>query len=168
MGTNYYRIITHEEVLQRKGKLLESILTMPLESSVIINDFCYIKKENEWSTVSPWDIFLQDTAVHLGKRSNGWKFCWNFNDNKYYKNKEELLAFIRSGRIVDEYGEEQNIEEFIEMAFNWYEPNGWIYDENYVIENYDKKGKPRPFTANPEYYDIIIDGLRVSKTTKFC
>ena len=55
----------------------------------------------EWDSISPWEEFLDGTNVHLGKRSSGWKFLWNWNDSKYYKTKEELFEFIRSGRVVD-------------------------------------------------------------------
>jgi len=50
----------------------------------------------------------------LGKRSSGWKFLWNWNDSKYYKTKEELFEFIRSGRVVNEYGDQMDQEEFIQ------------------------------------------------------
>ena len=29
----------------------------------------------------------------------GWKFCWNFHNNKWYSNKEELLEF--PGTVVE-------------------------------------------------------------------
>jgi hypothetical protein len=72
----------------------------------------------------------------------GWKFCWNFHKEKYYKDKESLLNFIRSGRVMDEYGEEMNVEEFITMALEWGQPNGLVADKE-------------------------VDGLRVSSSTEF-
>jgi hypothetical protein len=87
--------------------------------------------DDQWNSESPWETFINGTNIHLGKRSSGWKFCWNFHNNKYYSNKEELLNFIRSGRVVDEYGEEQDINEFILMALNWGEPNGLVVNEQY-------------------------------------
>ena len=42
-----------------------------------------------------------------------------------------------------------------------------IFGEDYYIEMFDKKGIPRPFTASPEYFDSIVDGLRVSSSSEF-
>jgi hypothetical protein len=78
----------------------------------------------------------------------GWKFCWNFHDNRYYKDKESLLEFICSGRVVDEYGEECDVEEFITMALEWGQPDGLPAD----VES---------------YYDKEIDGLWVSSSIAF-
>ena len=106
--------------------------------------------------------FMTDMQIHLGKRSMGWKFCWNFNNNKYYSNKEELLKFIRSGRVVDEYGNLQDNEEFIKMALEWGAEDGLIVDEEYMKNNEFYR-----FLNKEEYYDKIIDGLRVSSSTDF-
>jgi len=101
--------------------------------------------------------------IHLGKRSGGWKFCWNFHNGKYYNTKEELLKFIRKGRVVNEYGEQIDVEEFIEMSLNWGQPDGMVADKEY----FDKTEHHR-WMSNPEdYYDKEIDGLRVSSSTEF-
>lgn len=92
----------------------------------------------------------------------GWKFCWNFNNNKYYSNKEELLKFIRSGRVVDEYGNLQDNEEFIKMSLEWGAEDGLIVDEKYM-----KNNESYHFLNQEKYYDKIIDGLRVSSSTDF-
>jgi hypothetical protein len=94
----------------------------------------------------------------------GWKFCWNFHENKYYSNKEELLEFIRGGRVVDEYGEEQEVEEFISMALEWGQPDGLVVNEEYELEE-QKKG--RRIFYGEKYWDRIVDGLRVSSSTEF-
>jgi len=92
----------------------------------------------------------------------GWKFCWNFHDGKYYKNKEELLDFIRGGKVVDEYGQTIEVEEFIEMALSWGGPDGWVADKEY-FESMERSS----FFNNEDYYDKEIDGLRVSSSTDF-
>lgn len=159
MGTNFYRIPTHEEVENRRAALVKTIEKMPIEPADIERNF----KETEldsWESFSPWGRFIEDIKVHLGKRSSGWKFSWNFHDEMYYSNKEELLKFIRSGRVVDEYGEEHPVEEFIEMALNWC-PDGRIADAAYYKEN----PAPSFYSEKPER---VIDGLRVSNHTDFC
>jgi len=164
MGTNYYRIPTEEEIEQKKEQLQSRIRTMPITPSVIGDDFRYIENlEDEWSSLNPWDEFIEGTNIHLGKRSGGWKFCWNFHKEKYYKDKESLLNFIRSGRVVDEYGESWDTERFIEMALEWGEPDGLVADAEYFNTT-----NHHSWMSNPsDYYDKEIDGLRVSSSTEF-
>lgn len=165
MGTNYYRIPKASEMEERKFKLMNEISNLQLDPENIERGF-RTQLDDSFDYTSPWDTFLDGTNVHLGKRSSGWKFCWNFHNNKYYSNKEELLSFIRSGRVVNEYGEELEVEEFITMAVEWGEPDGLI-----VNEEYRKKQRLKGFGTffdNPNYDDLIIDGLRVSSSTEFC
>jgi hypothetical protein len=160
MGTNFSRIPTVEEMEERKEKLLTRIKDMELTSENIERAYGYIPK-GTWDQVSPWGEFIEDSCIHLGKRSGGWKFVWNFHDNKYYSNKEELFKFIRSGRVVDEYGKEIEVEEFIEMALNWGEPDGHVFNEEYVKTQYNGH-----FWGS-EHFDRTIDGLNVSSSTDF-
>lgn len=165
MGTNYYRIPTEDEMLARKRQLLYDVENLELTPLNIERNF-KMERKDSFDSESPWDIFINETNIHLGKRSGGWKFCWNFHDNKYYSNKEELFKFIRSGRVVDEYGDEQNVEEFIEMALGWGQPDGQV-----VNEEYRKKQRMNglgDFFLDAMYDDKIIDGLRVSSVTDFC
>jgi hypothetical protein len=161
MGTNYYRIPTQLEMEERKSKLIKDIADLDISPLNIESGFRQYKSENSWDTESVWDRFTEGTSIHLGKRSAGWKFCWNFHDNKYYKDKDSLLDFIRSGRVIDEYGKVWNAEQFIDMAFEWGQPDGLIADEKYMREN-------NRWMSNPQdYADKIIDGLRVSSSTEF-
>ena len=165
MGTNYYRIPKASEMDERKYKLLEGVTHMELTPDNIERNFC-LPIEDSFECESIWDRFIDGTNIHLGKRSGGWKFCWNFHKNRYYSNKEELLLFIRSGRVVDEYGEEQNVEEFITMALEWGEPDGWVVNQKYR-ENERMKGHGTFWLDSEKYDDLIIDGLRVSTSTEF-
>ena len=164
MGTNYYRIPKASEVEKKKLLLESRIRKMPITPSSIEQGFRYIdNSKDEWSSLSPWDEFIEGTSIHLGKRSGGWKFCWNFHKEKYYKDKESLLNFIRSGRVVDEYGTEMKVEEFITMALEWGQPNGLVADEKYFNST-----EHHSWMSNPsDYYDKEIDGLRVSSSTEF-
>jgi hypothetical protein len=166
MSTNYYRIPKASEVRIKYLDLVEKINDLDIWSSEsIMNEFRDIEKGFErWSA---WDEFIDGLKIHIGKRSSGWKFLWNFQDGKFYTNKEELLKFIRSGRIVNEYGELQNTEEFIKMALEWGQPDGYVLDENYVEEQ-SKQPNYRPSFINmSKYYDKEVDGLRVSSTAEF-
>ncbi len=166
MGTNYYRVPTNEEMETRKQTLIGFVNNLELTPANIEGGFKFISPRKEWEWFSPWEMFLEDTNIHLGKRSHGWKFCWNFHNDKYYDDKETLLEFIRSGRVVDEYGEEQDVEEFITMALEWGEPNGMVLNEEYRKQQ-RLKGVGS-FFDNPKYDDRIVDGLRVSSSNDFC
>ena len=161
MSTNYYKIPKAGEVRVKYLNLVEQINDLDIWSSEsIMNEFRDIEKGFErWSA---WDEFIDGLKIHIGKRSSGWKFLWNFQDGKYYTNKEELLKFIRSGRIVDEYGEIQNTEEFIKMALEWGQPDGCVLNQEYV-----DKHKSNHLSYISSYYDKEVDGLRVSSHTEF-
>lgn len=165
MGTNYYRIPTVEEMESRKQTLIGFVNNLELSPENIESGFKLISPSKDWEWFSPWEMFLMDTNVHLGKRSHGWKFCWNFHKDKYYSDKESLLEYIRSGRVVDEYGEEINVEEFITMALEWGQPDGLVVNEIYRLQQRAKGSGS--FFDRPEYDDLIIDGLRVSSSTEF-
>lgn len=165
MGTNYSRIPTVEEMESKKQTLIQQVMDLDLSPFNIEREF-NIQKEDSWESESVWSRFIEGTNIHLGKRSGGWKFCWNFHKSKYYSNKEELLSFIRSGRVVNEYGEELDVNEFIVMALNWGEPDGLVVNEDFRKEQRSKG--MGSFFNDPKYDDIIIDGLRVSSSTDFC
>jgi len=164
MGTNYYRIPTAREIENRKNRLLSQIRKMDLSPASVENGFT-VTNDGSWDRFSPWDNFTHEISIHLGKRSMGWKFCWNFHDNKYYSNKEELLGFIRGGRVVNEYGEEQEIEEFITMALEWGQPDGLVVNEEYELE--ESRNAGRRIFYGEKYWDKIVDGLRVSSSIEF-
>ena len=161
MGTNYYRVPKGSEMMRREQKLRMRIDEMDaIDVSQIERGFRTIE-DGEWHSISPWEEFLYGTKIHLGKRSSGWKFLWNWNDSKYYKNKKELFEFIRSGRVVDEYGKLIDQEEFIQMALEWGQEDGWD------IETYYKEYPDRnPFILNRKHEEYL-DGLRVSTSTEF-
>lgn len=176
MGTNYYRIPTEDEMELRKEKLIKRITNMKLSPDLIENGFSFIVLDNipseysgvlavnSFNTASPWEEFTDSMKIHLGKRSMGWKFLWNFNNNRYYSNKEELLAFIRSGRVVDEYGEIVPNEEFITEALEWGQPDGYVYNEEYLRAHPSE----RSIFSTPDHFSKVIDGLIVSSHDEFC
>jgi hypothetical protein len=164
MGINYYRIPKVDDINRSYQKFMSRLQEMDRwDPTQILNGYRFIDDpESESYSLTPWDEFTRDITIHLGKRSMGWKFCWNFHDGKYYTNKEELLDFIRKGKVVDEYGETIEVDEFIEMALSWGEPDGWVADKEY-FESMERSS----FFNNEDYYDKEIDGLRVSSSTDF-
>jgi hypothetical protein len=170
MSTNYHRIPIKGEINARKELLIKRINDMELTPANIEREFCYIVPNDIpndipfvdcYNTISPWSEFLKEMKIHLGLRSPGWKFTWDFHKNKYYSDKEELLSFIRSGRVIDEYGKLIENEEFIEMALNWEQPNGLVNNEEYFRNN-KLFGS---FAYDPKLFDRTVDGLNVSAST---
>jgi len=146
-------------VMERHQKLVDRISRLDwFDAAKLERNFAEIEDpKSQFTRLTPWDEFMYDIKVHLGKRSSGWKFCWNFHHGKYYSNKESLLKYIRSGRVVDEYGELQETEEFIKMALEW---DGMVVDKKYLMEN--------KITDRFASLDKEVDGLRVSPHDDFC
>lgn len=149
----------------RRLQLIKDITEMDMSPAAIERNLSF-PIDDSWDTQSPWDKFMSGVNIHLGKRSSGWKFIWNFHKNQYYTNKEELLAFIRSGRVVDEYGEEWEVEVFIKMALDWGQPDGAIYNKEYEDRQFIKTGF-RPSFIGSDFYNQEIDGLVISRNTEF-
>ena len=199
MGTNYYaRIIPKEE---DKQKLLDAINNNEYK---IIEDLAseLYGNRNEYSR--------KGNVIHLGKRSGGWKFLWNPNTIKYcdgyidqetrefvpvYKydqvyllTKQGITDFVMRDDVIiyDEYGEQEDPKEFLEMAFSWGEPDGYngkTYEEThkgetgyrnyYWSEKYQRTMHTKDdemwldLGYNVEYYDFESDGLRFSTSINF-
>ena len=146
---------------KRRDVLLEKIKELPLSPKDIERSFRTFGSDSEysWECASPWEDFIEGSSVHLGKRSGGWKFMWNFHNDKYYSDKKSLLDFIRRGRVVDEYGDEMDPDEFIRMALEWGQPDGWDTETYYKVN-------PRGYDFS-RFYDRYVDGLRISSSTDF-
>jgi hypothetical protein len=161
MGTNYYRIPKASEIIIRYQKMFDKIGRMDIWNVSDISNLYSTIHVNEFERTNPWNEFTDGLKIHVGKRSSGWKFLWNFQDGKFYSSKKELLTFIRSGRVVDEYGELQDTEEFIKMALEWGQPDGNIVTHEYISQNMSFISDKSGFT------DKEVDGLRVSPVREF-
>lgn len=159
MSTNYYRIPSVSEIENKHKEFMKKFSELDLSPYYLFDGLKTIEEGYDRKTI--WDEFLENTSVHIGKRSGGWKFLWNFNEEKYYSNKEELLNFIKSGRVVDEYGTEIDSEEFITMALEWGQPDGLD------AKSYRKKHPKQYHYDFDDKEEIYIDGLRVSPYTEF-
>ena len=83
--------------------------------------------------------------IHLGKRSGGWRFYWNFHDNEYFSTIHGLVRFIRGGgTIVCENGCNWDVDQFLLMADEWGKPHDLVGDD-----------------------DLLINGLRVCRDSSF-
>jgi hypothetical protein len=169
MGTNHYRIISEEEMKAKHEKLLERIQNLDLSSGNIEREFCDIEKEGQYDKTSAWFEFIEGNAVHIGKSSCGWKFLFNHNNWTYYKDMDELKAFIKSGRLVDEYGKELNQEEFWEFVEekqkdpNSIDGKGYYENPKFNHGSFDSVERAR----ENNYHEEIKWGYRFSDSTDF-
>lgn len=155
MGTNYYcHIIPTKE---RKKALHDAIEANDFKLIENLTDEMYGTLHRYWNSEE-----IQGGMVHLGKRSQGWKFCWNpnifvfrqghfvdYNGRREWKEepstgkytypltKKGLHDFIfrEDVLVYDEYDELQDKEEFWQMALSWgYDKD----DEGWDSASYEK------------------------------
>ena len=110
----------------------------------------YIEEDNyeELKNLIPEDI-------HIGKRSGGWKFLWDAHFFRYYKpNKQALFDWLKSGQIIDEYGNEFTFKEFWNTEIRHF-----LYD-GYDIESY--------YDDNPDEYRLYASMNDISDFTVIC
>jgi hypothetical protein len=82
-------------------------------------------------------------TIHLGKRSAGWKFNLQLNNEKYYKNWQEMKEWLKDKEIVNEYCDSVALNEFIGMVEelkdedeSWYWKIAKIKDNSIYIDGY--------------------------------
>lgn len=200
MGTNFYaRIIPKED---EKNELINKIINNKFDEIEDLASELYGRR-NEYTR--------KGNMIHLGKRSAGWKFLWNPNVIKYYDGyidpetkeyvsvikydyiypltKQGITDFCNREDVIitDEYGEQYTPKDFLEMAFSWGEPDGWVgktYEEDprsgpssyrnyYWSEKYQRgmhsKEDEMWFDLGyiVEYYDFEADGLRFATSINF-
>ena len=200
MGTNFYaRIIPKED---EKNELINKIVNDKFNEIEDLASELYGKRDQ---------YTRKGNVIHLGKRSCGWKFLWNPNIIKYWDShmdpetkeyvsvvkydyvypltKQGITEFVMREDVVitDEYGDQQDPKEFLEMAFSWGEPDGWVgktYEEDprsgpssyrnyYWSEKYQRGMHTQEdemwFDLGyiVEYYDFEADGLRFSTSINF-
>lgn len=98
-----------------------------------------------------------EEEIHLGKRSYGWQFLWDYHNGKYFKpNLESIKEFLSQDDIII-YDEYENFYK-VEQLFND-ELSDCLYKD--AIHNDGMDGE------YSEYYFKSEDGLRFSKFEDF-
>lgn len=153
MGTNFYYKIP---LSKRKIKELQDLITEEPDFDTLMYELEEAKENH---------------CIHLGKRSAGWQFLWDFHKGKYYDSSltsiKQFLA-TAGGYIESEYCKKISVDSFFgeEIATSLYK------DENHV--DYAEYQKQHP---EDTYYSNFIpsaeeftseDGLRFCKTSDFC
>ena len=159
MGTNFYL----RQTLSEKDK------------QIVIG----LVKSDEYDKVRE----MLPNDIHIGKRNGGWKFHWDHNYFKFFKpSKESLIEWLKSGQIVDEYGDEFTFDQFWNEEIGNFLYKGYDMD-SYIKENprehsiyWDIQGRKRellnkcPELKNFEFSplgELYIDNLRFTIFTDF-
>lgn len=187
MGTNYYlhKKPTKEELISLKETIDETANGTHFKEVLSAVHLLFDKPEsNDIDSIEGWG------KLHIGKRSNGWKFDWcpniikmnlsyidknhNYVEKHEYRlryplTKQGITDYIMRDDIIviNEYGEVQDKEEFLDMAFNWF-PDG-LDSSTSGSNNYwcftkeQEPFKELGFTFSNDFQsDFISDGLRFS------
>ena len=149
MGTNFYarRIPTQEEIAALHNRIDD-----------IAKGICSIS-----SIASEIEM---DNDIHLGKRSGGWQFNWEYHPEYYSDNLESIKKFLSRDDIVivDEYNTEFSLDEFLNEEIGY-----CLYNdpEEYINgEQYDKKYRDGHIAVSGREW-TSEDGLRFS-SGEFC
>ena len=159
MGTNFY--LKQKLSEQEKEKAIELLN---------LNDYEELRE-------------MLPNKIHIGKRSGGWKFHWDHNYFKFFKpSKESLIEWLKSGQIVDEYGDEFTFDQFWNEEIDHFLYEGYdmaSFAKKYPHESHgwwDREGRKQELLRRcPELKDVefsnqgdfYIDGLRFSILTDF-
>lgn len=169
MGTNFYKVLKPKYTKKQKAEINKKINEQTKKLKEYFNDNDYIDKydiEDYYEMLNE----LRPVKVHLGKRSWGWQFLWNHNNEQYYKKTlQSIKEFLDedNGFIIDEYGERFTTEQFLneeigEAMYNDPERfiNGPQHDAEYKNICAYVKCSNYEFTTE--------EGLRFSTSTEFC
>lgn len=149
MGTNFYYKIP---LSKRKVKELQDLITEDPNFS----NFQEQLKEVE-----------ENHCIHLGKRSAGWQFLWNYHNGKYYDaSLESIKQFLLTGGgyIESEYAEKISVDTFFdeEIGISLYKD-----DKHCDLASYYEKYPKEQRCCNPTDEEFSSDGLRFSRYTNF-
>lgn len=149
MGTNFYY---KKPVSEEKQKEMKDLITENPDFYKLREIIEEVEREN---------------YIHLGKRSAGWQFLWNLNEEKWYKsNLESIKLFLETGGgwIENEYGEKFTTIEFLEEIG----PSLYKDEKHDDLESYYKKQPKYYYKVNPQEHEFTApDGLRFCKQTDF-
>lgn len=152
MGTNFYCKKLNKK---RRKEFSDSLneLSQYITYNIDNTELDLVEKVKEFIE-SNSDL---EEEIHLGKRSYGWQFLWDYHNGKYFKpNLESIKNFLSQDDIViyDEYGEHFTVDQL----FND-ELNNSLYKDSTHDDGMNG--------GYSEYYFKSEDGLRFSKFEDF-
>jgi hypothetical protein len=168
MGTNFYKVLKPKYTKKQKAEITKKINEQTKKLKEYFNDNNYIDRydiEDYYEMLNE----LRPVRVHLGKRSCGWQFLWNHNNEKYYKKTlQSIREFLDedNGFIIDEYGERFTTEQFLneevgEAMYN--DPDRFINGPQHDAEYKNICA----YVKCSNYEFTTSEGLRFSTSTEF-
>lgn len=162
MGMNFYaKKINNKETKQRLTNIIKDDMPTKHELYELINNGSI--EDVSQKLYDLWNNFStaydrEHKAIHLGKRSGGWQFLWQFHDGKFYSdNLTSIKEFLNNPdyQIVDECGDVFTTEEFLndEIGHCLYKT-----DDLWDLEHYWK--------VNPPTHDCMYSHLNDEWTSK--
>lgn len=156
MGTNFY---LRKKLVEKEKEQVKKLLD-----------------EDKYEEV----VNILPNKIHIGKRSSGWKFLWDVNHFKYYDaNKESLFNFLKSGQIIDEYGDEFTFDEFFEKeiasfldegedakSYSEKYPHDWWFNRREAAAEFMIKHEDQKIYVN-KYGEFYIDDFRCTIDVDF-
>lgn len=120
--------------------------------------------ENECNNINLQDIILDygenietllPERIHLGKRSHGWQFLWNYHNGKYFDaNLNSIKVFLEDKIIYNEYGRVFSLDGFLNE-----ELGKCLYNKDGKLDDGMNGNYRRDF--------FLSNGLRFSKFENF-
>lgn len=126
MGTNFFCV---EKISRRQRSKIKALLREYIGLVDKADTACDFHELHSKYNEMILDIIPE--RVHLGKRSCGWQFLWDFHDGRYFKaNLESIKEYLKDKIIFDEYGEVFSLDQFFneEIADYLYNTDGKLYD----------------------------------------
>ena len=117
MGTNYYRILSEEEMKTRNGYIKEHGGHQQLEK--LVADGVPLCDIYNWLyNYVPHDGTPGfSNKIHIGKRSMGWEFLFAKNIDEFCGlHFDAIYDWLDAGKIINEYGEVISTDDFFKMV----------------------------------------------------
>lgn len=109
MSTNFYSVTP---ITTRQRQDLNDHITASLPSA----DTPYSDDlRHRYTRIAETILSSLPTPVHLGKRSVGWQFLWDYHQGRYYKpNLASIKAYLQGKIIIDEYDRTYTLDQFLD------------------------------------------------------
>lgn len=109
MGTNFYCV---EKISRKQRSKIKSLLSEYAELVDKADAACDFHKQHNKYNEMLLDFIPE--KVHLGKRSWGWQFLWDYHDGRYFKaNLDSIKEYLKDKIIFDEDDEVFTLEQFL-------------------------------------------------------
>lgn len=109
MSTNFYSV-TPLTARQRHDLNHHITASLPSDDTQYSDDL-----RHRYTHIAETILASLPTPLHLGKRSVGWQFLWDYHQGRYYKpNLASIKAYLQDKIIIDEYHHTYTLDQFLQ------------------------------------------------------